>query len=510
MIQGLKVTGGALSVSDLEQLLRHMVRASHESRYCPLMIWGEAGVGKSQTVARVAKDLGIGFKDLRLGLFEAPDLVGVFRQQEVFPCFLDFEEGRPNAEKGRLYTRYALFAHLWNRHRNELPEEGPDQIVDWAIAGARERGLGHLFGIRTVNSPPSWLPQPGTRGILFLDELNRANREVRQATFQIVLDRIVGQIPLPSGWILVSANNPPDVEGKGMGYRVNETQDRAFLSRWCHVGVEPKVGEWLSWARRSGVNPAIRAFISEHGSEYLGSSRGVGIPAQIGPTPRSWTMLSKIIKPVPPRVPGEPESKLDEHLMVAAANGLVGFEATRTWMALRMIPDPLVTISDLLVDYNSAYQRLKKFLDYPIYEPGTAEPMVDDSGQIVTSRRSDLIRVALETASDSLLQMNKKRSGGVFTEEGYDPKCGDVRLVATSLRLLQAAALPESADGLGMQDVALQFLKQWVKGGSPPIDLKIILTTTTSSAMKQALDEAGVKKDTLVGFVREIGKLTGH
>lgn len=43
----------------------------------PLMIWGPPGVGKSQTVAQVAKDLGCDFIDLRIPLLDAVDLRGI-------------------------------------------------------------------------------------------------------------------------------------------------------------------------------------------------------------------------------------------------------------------------------------------------------------------------------------------------------------------------------------------------------------------------------------------------
>jgi hypothetical protein len=494
---------GALSVNELEGLLLHAFRASKDSRYCPIMIWGEAGIGKSETVARVARDLGIGFKDLRLGLFEAPDLVGVFRQQEVFPCFLDFQEGQPNASKGKLYTRYALFAHLWEKHRSVLPGEGPDQVVEWAIEEARKAGLGHLFSIRTVNSPPSWLPQPGTMGILFLDELNRATREVRQGTFQIVLDRIVGQIPLPGRWILVSANNPPDTEGKGGGYRVNQTEDRAFLSRWCHVAVEPKTSEWLSWARRAGVHPAVRAFISEKGGEYLGSMRSVDIP-NLSPTPRSWTMLSKLIQPIPPEAPGAPPGLLDEALIVAAATGLVGVEATRTWLALRMVPDPLVTSIDLLANYADAYARLRKFLSYPIYDAATGQPRLGPDGQPLLSRRSDLVRVAFETLTDTLFQMKKKN----FSEEpGYHPVFGDLKAVSTAIKLATDSYQPPDEGGLGMGDVTMQFFKLWVNKGL--VSTMLIAKASADPAVKQAFALVGVEQPAVLALLKEYGALTG-
>src|SRR5262249_58690591 len=43
------------------------------------------------------------------------------------------------------------------------------------------------------------------RGVLFLDELNRAPDDVLQAAFQLVLDGAVGEYMLPDGWSVVAA-----------------------------------------------------------------------------------------------------------------------------------------------------------------------------------------------------------------------------------------------------------------------------------------------------------------
>jgi|GEM_PF-3305223 len=503
-------SSGAVCIRDLERILAHAFRASRVGRYCPVMIWGDAGIGKSDTVAKVARDLGIGFKDLRLGLFEAPDLLGVFRQQEVYPCHIDFEEGALRAARGRLYTRYALFARLWDRHRDRVADlGGPDKIVDWAIAEARRVGLGHLFSVRTMNSPPSWLPQPGTRGILFLDELNRANREVRQGSFQLVLDRTVGQIPLPDGWIIVSANNPPDMDGKGMGHQVNAIDDRALLSRFCHVAAEPRTSEWLGWARRAGVDARIRAFIEMNGGDMLGSNRPTALP-DLDPTPRSWAMLSKLVLPVPSQVPGAPPYVLDEDLVSIVSTGLVGVEATRTWFALRMVPDPIVTVVDLMESYSAGYARLEKFLSYPIYDPATGEPRKNADGEVLLSKRSDLVRVAFETFTDELRAMTAKDYN---SEPGFHPEFGDLKLVCTALKLATDAYRSPEQGGLGMTDVSTQYLKLWM--GDPRSSGRQCVKTNMigqigSPAIEAAASAVGLTKDMVVETIREFGALIGR
>lgn len=498
----MKISSG-ITVDRLEDLLVHSYEMSRSGLYCPVMIWGEAGVGKSQTVARVASRLGIGMKDLRLGLFEAPDLLGVFRQQEVFPCFVDFEEDSPRAVRGRLYTRHALYAHLADSHPHRIQGGTPTEVVDWAISEARKRKLGSLFSVRTVNSPPSWLPQPGTSGILFLDELNRATREVRQGTFQIVLDRMVGQIPLPKGWIIVSANNPPDIEGKGMGYQVSSTDDRAFLSRFCHVAVQPSPSEWLSWARRSGISPQIRAFISRMGAPMLGSDRAIAVP-NLSPTPRSWTTLSRFLVPLPPQVEGAPPRSLPSDLVVVVAMGLVGSDATRAWLSMRAVPDPFVSVDELLQDFGAAYARLRVFLSYPIYDAETGLAQTDDSGNVLYARRTDLIRVTFERLSDSLLALSE--APGPIQEKDYP-------LVVTAMRLAQLGMEPEDIGGLSMKDISIQFLRLWTKpskaGGKTPVPTTF-LVGAKNPAIAPHFAALGFDPVKFLASMKEFMAMSGH
>ena len=491
-----------INVTGLEKILRHAYAASGEGRYAPVMIWGEAGIGKSQTVARVAQDLGIGFKDLRLGLFEAPDLLGVFRQQEVYPCFLDFEEGRSRAARGRLFTRYGLYAHIVAHHPDVLEHEhvpsDPDDVVEWAIEQAAHRGLSSLFSIRTMNSPPSWLPPPDSEGILLLDELNRAPRDVRQGVFQIVLDRMVGQIPLPPRWIIVSANNPPDAQGSGVGYQVSQTEDRAFLGRFCHLAVEPTLREWLSWARRAGVNPLVRAFIAEKGPEYLGIDIATRLP-DLDPMPRAWVMLSNLTRPIPPEVQGGIPQTLSEDMLASVATGLVGVHAARSWFAYRMIREPLVTAEALVNDFVGSVDRLKKYLHYPLYDPVTGESIKDEDGTEILCRRSDLILVAYDSINTALQEAKTNKA------LQQSPM-----LLAAALGLIKLGLTSESDGGLGLRDVSAQYLKQWVGSSNYVIDPGIVTGRAKIPGLLEALAVVGLAQADLMTMIREMAALTGR
>lgn len=113
----------------------------------PAMLWGAPGVGKSQVVDQLAKDMGINIIDVRAILFDPVDLRGI-----------------PHiSESGR---------------------------TSWAI--------------------PDFLPnveKHGKAGILFIDEINAAPPSVQAAFYQLILDRRLGDYELPEDWYIFAAGN---------------------------------------------------------------------------------------------------------------------------------------------------------------------------------------------------------------------------------------------------------------------------------------------------------------
>ena len=66
-------------------------------------------------------------------------------------------------------------------------------------------------------APPEWaknLADQGS-GILFLDEISTAPPAVQAALLRVVLERVVGDLALPSNIAIVAAANPPDQAADG-------------------------------------------------------------------------------------------------------------------------------------------------------------------------------------------------------------------------------------------------------------------------------------------------------
>lgn len=245
----------------------------------PTLLVGSMGVGKSQIVKQVTEELGIGLVDLRLAQQESGDLIG-------------------------------------------LPYKNGDGGTHWAR--------------------PEWWPKEGTKGILFLDELNRAPTDVRQAVFQLVLDRRLHTHKLPDGWYVHSAINPDNGN-----YQV-ETLDPAMLRRFCVLEVTPDVDVWLSWAKAGNIDNSLSEFVNTNRSLLYQNEE---VKLDIKPTPDSYRMLNALMK----------SNVIAKDNQMEIFRGLIGKEASVAlikWLDVKY--DKPVSGTQILREYDKWATKIKK------------------------------------------------------------------------------------------------------------------------------------------------------
>ncbi len=143
---------------------------------------------------------------------------------------------------------------------------------------------------RTVWCPPSFLPVQG-RGILFLDELNAAPPLVQAACYQLVLDRRLGEYELPAGWTVIAAGNRET--DKAVTHRIPS----ALANRMVHLDVDPDLEDWLTWAKKAGIDARLCAFLQFrprllHAFDPKRNDKAF-------PSPRSWEFVSRILSAHP-------------------------------------------------------------------------------------------------------------------------------------------------------------------------------------------------------------------
>ncbi len=137
-------------------------------------------------------------------------------------------------------------------------------------------GLPVLENGRTRYASPAELPSSG-RGVLMLEELNRAEIPVMQPALQLLSARRLHSYELPPGWSCVAAVNP-----EGGDYQVN-TLDPALRSRFMQLSVCADRQAWLGWAQRSNVHPVILDVVRAQDGAFENAS------------PRSWAYASDVL-----------------------------------------------------------------------------------------------------------------------------------------------------------------------------------------------------------------------
>lgn len=94
---------------------------------------------------------------------------------------------------------------------------------------------------RTSYARPRFLPDQGF-GILFLDEANRVESDIRSAMLTLLEDREINGHRLGDSWMIILAGNPPQRGDSEGGYEVQEF-DLALVDRLARVEVVPTVPE---------------------------------------------------------------------------------------------------------------------------------------------------------------------------------------------------------------------------------------------------------------------------
>ena len=165
----------------------------------PLFLWGPPGIGKSELVEGIARELGGLMIDLRLGQMEPTDIRGI-------PFY--------NKDIGKMDCAPPV----------ELPDE--EMSKDYPIV------------------------------VLFLDELNSAAPSVQSAAYQLILNRRIGKYRLPNNVVMVAAGNRES--DKGVTYRM----PTPLANRFIHQEMKVDFPSWQEWAVNNNIHKDVVGYLS--------------------------------------------------------------------------------------------------------------------------------------------------------------------------------------------------------------------------------------------------------
>lgn len=165
----------------------------------PLFLWGPMGIGKSELVESITKELNGVMIDLRLAQMDPTDIRGI-------PFF--------NKDLG---------------------------VMDWAPP---------------IDLPTEEFAAQHKTVVLFLDEMNSAAPSVQAVAYQLILNRRVGKYVLPDNVVMIAAGNR---EGdKGVSYRMPSP----LANRFVHLEMRPDFDSWLQWAANNNIHKDVIGYIS--------------------------------------------------------------------------------------------------------------------------------------------------------------------------------------------------------------------------------------------------------
>jgi len=289
-------------------------------------IWGQKGMGKSSLVQQICAENGWGFIDLRCSQIESADIRGLpdrspdGRTQYLPPS--DMPVGDKTFEEVA-------------REIGKLPEDGD-------IEGWRK----HQIKVTKMQKHLQ-------KGILFLDEVNRAADDVLQAIFQLVIDHRIGEYVIPPGWQIVSAGNYME------GYTVSGFEDPAFLDRFVHLilegkGSEESVREWVGYmSDRHGEYAAeVIEFATQNADQLYGKTKAE-LGFTVDTSPRSWESVVKVCK-------ARERINVSESAYLDVLSGLIGNDLALTFSRSSCPVKPMQLINDGIKVHIKALKTLNR------------------------------------------------------------------------------------------------------------------------------------------------------
>ena len=165
----------------------------------PMFLWGPPGIGKSEVVADITREMGGYMIDLRLGQMDPTDIRGI-------PFY--------NKELGKM---------------------------DWAPP---------------IDLPDAELASQYPIVVLFMDEMNSAAPAVQAAAYQLVLNRRIGKYVMPDNVVMIAAGNRES--DKGVTYRM----PTPLANRFVHIEMRPDFGVWQEWAVLNGIHKDVVGYLS--------------------------------------------------------------------------------------------------------------------------------------------------------------------------------------------------------------------------------------------------------
>lgn len=246
---------------EFEDALDQTYQLTGQKGGVPLLVYGDPGIGKSETIRSKAKE----FAALENERHPSTNDVGnVIRREFVEWDKTTLDEKKkimqaPEAYYTLLDVRVAFFT---------VP----------SLEGLPEQSEGGGSFDVTPQRFIAYLCNPKTAGMLFLDEINQGSKEVSNILFKVILDRSFQDRRMSDRVTIVAAGNL----GKEFG---NKSLGPALTARFRAGIIVPDPFAWFKYAAKAGISPEVIGFVRDNPDEnFYKSPKNADEPF---PNPRS-------------------------------------------------------------------------------------------------------------------------------------------------------------------------------------------------------------------------------
>ena len=209
-------------------------------RQRPILLMGPPGIGKTQVMEQIAKEMRIGLVSYTITHHTRQSAVGL-------PFIREKEYG------GRTYS-----------------------VTEYTMS-------------EIIASVYDKMEQTGNQeGILFLDEINCVSETLAPAMLQFLQGKTFGTHKLPDGWIIVAAGNPPEYNKSVREF------DVVTLDRLKKINVEADFPVWKEYAYRQGIHQAVISYLDVRRENFCRIENTVD--GKRFATARGWEDLSRMLQ----------------------------------------------------------------------------------------------------------------------------------------------------------------------------------------------------------------------
>jgi hypothetical protein len=360
----------------------------------PLFFWGPPGVGKSALAQQVATQLNKAFIDIRLSQMDPTDVRGmpykveedgvtvgvdwsppllfpkdidktVIRNIEAIETEISFAALNPTGSNGIYYVKEPQIEvrALNSDFTAHIIEQSADRftikVIDASVKlpDDTEGRMAAILAAEPREARVRYRITGEAEAIIGYEEMNSAPPSVLAACYQIILDRRIGNYVMPKGVAQFAMGNRET--DKGVTFKM----PTPLVNRFCHIEIKPHFADWQVWAIKALIHPDVVGYLSAFEGQMFQFTPGTA--ARGFATPRSWVMVSKILKALDAGLLQVTDGQLQAMIYGAVGDGC-GAEFFEFRKIAKSLPSPRDVLAGRIKDLPAAQDKNKTGLQFAL------------------------------------------------------------------------------------------------------------------------------------------------